>query len=91
MTPRERELEQHRRWKLKPQFASLRVFDELLENEFRPPEEQRLWEARAVRSIVRFAAVHTPYYVKLFERLCRVNYQESDDVFPRMKLRPPTP
>lgn len=69
MTTLEQELEKHRRWKLKPQFASVRAFDELLENEFRPPERHEAWEGHAVRSIVRFAAVHTPYYVKLFESL----------------------
>lgn len=58
-----------RRWRLKPQHASLRVFDELLENEFRPQRELDEWQARAVRSVVRFAAAHTPYYAGLFARL----------------------
>lgn len=69
MTTRDQELEQHRRWRLKPQFASVRTFDQLLENEFRPREQHRAWEERAVRSMVSFAAVHTPYYAKLFQQL----------------------
>ena len=64
----EREMEQHRRWRLKPQFAGFRAFDELLMNEFVQPETQRLRVERAVRGMVAYAVEHSPYYAALFRR-----------------------
>lgn len=68
MTAYDQELQQHRRWKLKPQFRSMRIWDQLLENEFRAPDQHDESEARAVRSMIRFAAEHCPYYATLFKR-----------------------
>lgn len=65
----ERELRQHRLWTLKPEFANFRVYDELLENEFRAPADQAARMSRAVRGMVSFAASGTPYYAALFKRL----------------------
>ncbi len=69
MTTPSEELAQQQRWILKPGFATLRVFDELLENEFRSESEQQASLSRAVRDVVRFAAAQTPYYAGVFARL----------------------
>lgn len=65
----EREMEQHRRWQLKPRFANFRVYDELLMNEFLTPQEHQVRLARAVRAMTGYAATHSPYYTALFARL----------------------
>lgn len=63
------ELAEHRQWKLRPEFASLRVFDHLLENEFRPVAEQQEQLAARVRSMVGYAIDQAPYYARMFDRL----------------------
>ncbi len=81
----ERELRQHRLWKLKPRFANFRVYDELLENEFRAPAEQEARMARAVRGIVSFAAAGSPFYAALFKRLgLTVKHIEGPDDLARL-------
>jgi phenylacetate-CoA ligase len=63
------EIEEHRKWKLRPQHENARAFEALVQNEFRPPEQHQAHLAVGVRNIVRFAAEHVPYYAKLFEKL----------------------
>ncbi|MEN3973789.1 AMP-binding protein [Emcibacter sp. SYSU 3D8] len=65
----ERELKEHSRWRLKPEFANFRAYDELLKNEFLAPAEHQIRMARAVQGIVAFATAGTPYYASLFKRL----------------------
>lgn len=65
----ERELRQHRLWRLKPRFANFRAYDQLLENEFRSPGEQDARMERAVRGMVHFAVANSPFYAALFKRL----------------------
>ena len=59
----------HQRWKLKPEFQSLRGFDKLLENDFLPPEVWHARQAASLRKMIHFAATHCPYYMNLFARL----------------------
>ena len=47
------EQEKQRRWVPEPQFRSLTIWNDLLENEFRPVAEQYAWQCRALRAIVR--------------------------------------
>jgi len=65
---RAREWEKQRQWRLRPQFAALKIFDTLLENEFRSPHVQAEETARDLRRIVRFAVAQSPYYDRLFRR-----------------------
>lgn len=65
----ERELRQHRLWRLKPRFAKFRAYDQLLENEFRTPQEQDVRMGRALRGITGFAVANSPFYAALFRRL----------------------
>jgi len=69
MTSLAEEKEEQQRWRLKPQFASLRVFDQLLENEFIPPDAHHAWVVNALGAIIRHAAASVPYYGGLFSRL----------------------
>jgi phenylacetate-CoA ligase len=48
----------------------------MLENEFRPAEVQHAWQRRRLSEVIRFAALHTPYYRDLFARLGL----QSDDI-----------
>ena len=63
------EQEKQRRWVPEPQFRGWTVWNELLENEFRPVAEQYDWQCRALQAIVRHAVENTPYYAALFARL----------------------
>jgi len=64
-----REREKQRAWRLTPQFAALKIFDKLLENEFRSPLMHAEQTEFDLRRIVRFAVQQTPYYAQLFQRL----------------------
>lgn len=65
---RAREAEKQRQWHLTPQFAALKIFDKLLENEFRSPLINAEQVAFDLRNIVQFAVEQTTYYAELFGR-----------------------
>lgn len=69
MTTLAHEAVKHRRWQLKPEFAQLRIFEELLTNEFISPAEQLEWQIRALRDLLNYAVTQTPYYGQMFARL----------------------
>ncbi len=68
-TAMSREQEKQRQWRIKPQFAALKIFDKLLENEFLSPLMHAEQAAFDLRNIVRFAVQQTPHYAQLFQRL----------------------
>jgi len=61
-----REMEQQRRWKLRPRYTDAPVFDRLVRNEFSSADERQFQQGRALVRIVRFAATQVPYYRDLF-------------------------
>lgn len=63
-----REWKKQPQWRLMPRFAALKIFDKLLENEFRSPLVAAEQTAADLRKIIRFAAKQTPYYAQLFRR-----------------------
>jgi len=65
------EIEQNeqRRWKLRPRHARSTAFDELVVNEFLSEEERTLRREKRLSAILRFSALHVPYYRNLFERI----------------------
>ncbi len=66
-TDLDREREEQRRWRLRPQFAGLQdTYDTLLSNEFLPEEELRARQAAALRQTIRHAVANVPYYRELF-------------------------
>jgi len=65
-TSLEREREEQGRWRLLPQYAGLEVFDKLLENEFRDPEENGQVLESGLLRVMRFAAARVPYYSRIF-------------------------
>ena len=69
MTSWAEEREEQRRWRLLPSHAGLTRFDRLLANEFRPPDEQRTWQQRALIGLIRYAGRRIPYYRNLFQEL----------------------
>ncbi len=69
MTSLAEERAEQRRWRLRPEFARMDVFDRLLASEFAPTEQAEAADARVLRSLVRFAVEHVPYYRDLFGRL----------------------
>lgn len=73
-----RERAEQRRWRLRPAFAGLTCFDNLIKNEFLTPEELRLWQRSALTEAVRLAASATPYYRDVFARL-RLRPEEIRD------------
>lgn len=62
------EWEKQPQWRLTPRFAALKIFDKLLENEFRSPDVAAEQTAADLRKIIRFAVEQTPYYAQLFRR-----------------------
>lgn len=59
---------EQRRWRLLPQYARVRLFDQLVAQEFLPPEQQEGRQARMLETMVRYAAQHIPYYRDIFGR-----------------------
>jgi phenylacetate-CoA ligase len=56
------ERQEQRRWRLLPHCAGLNWFDQLVENEFLPPEEAAVLRATQLVDLLRFAAAQVPYY-----------------------------
>ncbi len=65
-TSLDREREEQGRWRLLPQYSGVDIFDRLLENEFRDPEENGHLQEAELSRVMRFAATHVPYYSKVF-------------------------
>ena len=63
------ELDEQRRWKLRPQFSQMKVFYQLLANEFLADDERKLRQEKALSNILKFSANQVPHYRNLFERL----------------------
>ncbi|MDP6476059.1 MAG: hypothetical protein QF894_14250 [Alphaproteobacteria bacterium] len=68
-TSLETERQAQQRWKLRPRFAHLTAFDELVANEFLAADERRLRPEKKLSAMLRFAANRVPYYGKLFRRI----------------------
>ncbi len=68
-TDKDREISEHRRWRLRAEYASVSWFGQLLENEFAAPDQHRLAEQRALTALIRFVAAEVPYYRDLFRRM----------------------
>jgi len=69
MTSLAEEVEEQRRWRLKPARAGMDVFDALVANEFRSPDEHRTWQRRALTLLASYVTAQVPYYAALFARL----------------------
>ncbi len=63
------EQDEQRRWKLRPRFSGVTVFDTLVANEFLTDDERRLRRQNALSAILRFSTNQVPYYKNLFSRL----------------------
>jgi phenylacetate-coenzyme A ligase PaaK-like adenylate-forming protein len=61
-----REREEQRRWRLRPRFAKVTAFDQLLDGEFLSQDEQSCRQSRALSRVIDFAAAEVPYYRDLF-------------------------
>lgn len=68
-TSLQEEREEQKRWKLLPDWANMKLFDQLVEFEFLPVEEYAERTAKSLRGIVKHAAGRVPYYARLFDRL----------------------
>ncbi len=69
MTDLKSEREAQAQWRLKAPYEEIKVFDALVENEFRDEGAQRRHEAQALQWILRYAADRVPYYRDLFAEL----------------------
>ncbi|MGE0653736.1 MAG: hypothetical protein AB7P12_18620, partial [Alphaproteobacteria bacterium] len=67
-TSLEEEREEQRRWRLRPAHADTKVFDRLVENEFRPPEELERAAAASLKWVVAHAVATAPYWRRRFAR-----------------------
>lgn len=65
----ESEIAEQRRWRLRPAFQKVMVFDRLLRNEFVSPQQHGEGEAARLQSVIAFAVERVPYYRELFARL----------------------
>ncbi|WP_299621578.1 phenylacetate--CoA ligase family protein [Pelagibius sp.] len=68
-TSLEREREEQARWRPLPQGPRFPIFEQLVENEFQPPEVLLAQQGADLRKLVAFAVQRVPYYRDLFERL----------------------
>ena len=57
---------EQRRWKLRPNYSDIALYDMLVEREFMTSEQHHARESGELREIVKFAAEQVPYYRKLF-------------------------
>lgn len=57
---------EQRRWRLRPRYARLHLFDQLVAQEFLPPEQQEARQSRMLEIMVRYAAQRIPYYSDVF-------------------------
>ncbi len=69
MTSLAEERREQSRWRLLPRCAGLAWFDELVTNEFLPPEALVACQLQAVLGTLRFAATQVPYYTERFRAL----------------------
>ena len=60
---------EQRRWKLRPQFSDLTVWDQLVANEFLTNDERRRQQENGLSRLLIFSANQVPHYRKLFSRL----------------------
>lgn len=63
-----RERNQQQKWQLRQQYAGLRVFNHLLDNEFLPALELRERLRRNLDILLGFCALQVPYYRRLFKK-----------------------
>ena len=63
------ELHEQHRWRLKPEYAGLRQFDRLAEDEFISADEQHARQDRLLAEMTRFAVDQVPYYRDRFAQL----------------------
>ncbi len=63
------EQEAQQRWKLRPRYAHVTVFDELVENEFLATNERRRRQENKLSAMLRFSANQVPYFRDLFQRI----------------------
>jgi len=70
------------RWRLRPRWSWVKDFDELVEEEFLPPDQLLARQSAALRNVVRFAVSQVPYYGEMFRRLAiRADaVQQPDDL-----------
>lgn len=73
----ESERAEQRRWRLLPSHAGLRIFDELLANEFLDPEAITRSQEAALSRLLRFSAAQVPFYRSRFEALKIAPEKES--------------
>jgi phenylacetate-coenzyme A ligase PaaK-like adenylate-forming protein len=66
--PYAEEIQEQKRWRLRPEFAQLTWFDDALQREFLPPPRQRAAMGRALAMMATFAAANVPYYRDAFAR-----------------------
>ncbi len=66
---KEEQKEQECRWKLRPKWAKIRWYDDLIVNEFRSPEELKQIEFEQLRMILGHAAREVPYYRSHFKKM----------------------
>jgi phenylacetate-CoA ligase len=69
MTDREQEHKENTRWRLRDRYRDVRIFRQMVDNEFLSPEDQRRWRDRSVRQAVTYAYGAVPYYRTLLDEL----------------------
>ncbi|MEQ8354590.1 MAG: hypothetical protein RH942_03560 [Kiloniellaceae bacterium] len=62
----ETECAEQARWRLRPEFRDMMIFDKLVQGEFLPPERQQAVAARRLQRLIAFAIAEVPYYRDLF-------------------------
>jgi len=77
-----RERKEQRRWRLRPPYAKVTAFNQLVDGEFLSVDQQIYRQSQALSRIVEFAATAVPYYRDLFaERgLTAQDIQSLDDL-----------
>ncbi len=68
MSSLEEERREQARWRLRPKFANVNIFDRLVEAEFLPEEQQDRATDQRLRQVIRYAVNQIPYYRDLFAR-----------------------
>jgi phenylacetate-CoA ligase len=69
MTTYEEELQEQRKWRLKPDWADYPGFDELVADEFLTHEKQGAFVDKRLRDFIGFSAMQVPFYRRQWQEL----------------------
>ena len=63
------ERKKQEKWQLRPHYAGVQIFNDLLNNEFLPAPKLQKRQRQVLQYLLKFCASQVPYYQRLFNKL----------------------